>query len=652
MRTRLLVFCLALALILIAAQGSAGLWTGWEWLNPRPTGNDLQAVAVSDALIVAVGHHGTILVSEDGEDWEIVHGGWGLSLQDVIWTGEMFVAVGGRPNPDVYWCDLYHNDIVHGVILTSPDGRHWSEAFSPRWVVFHQVLFDGEQIVAVGYPGTTAISQDGVDWLEFTWPGYPMGEIFEVAWNGSIYVGIGNVEFDSMVDGRAYGSAVFFSEDAVTWNRVSPGDFESPSWGSVVWDGQQFSVFGFLAVLRSPDGIVWTETTTNLRGYLIEVIWTGVEYLAVGTDLEFSYSDIGGKIARSSDGQTWTMTEVLPCPFGLKDVVVFNGGAVVVGEYGSIVFSPDGEDPWTVVTSREHDLQPWAGVVRLGVAEGVLVAATSSMDLGLFLRSEDGRDWELVAEGPYRWNGIEIIEETFWAFASDARFATSQDGRTWDMRSTGNGNSWVATDIWDVATDGKVILLVGDNDWAGYGRARVEVSTDGHDWDAIDIDGARWIRSVVWSGSRFVAVGTDAVLRSEDGYQWEIELLQSDSDIGLTEIATNGSVLVAVGYEGHEGLVLISDDDGMTWQENRVERGVNSVTWTGEVFVAVGGGLIHTSRDGMRWFTSEFGVGGALGFVEGLGEEIFLSGNYGRIVKAKLMNFVPPREFESDPILD
>ena len=54
----------------------------------------LESVVAGDPGVVAVGDYGSILFSPEGISWTAVDSGTTAYLNDVVWTGEAFFAVG------------------------------------------------------------------------------------------------------------------------------------------------------------------------------------------------------------------------------------------------------------------------------------------------------------------------------------------------------------------------------------------------------------------------------------------------------------------------------------------------------------------------------------------------------------------------------
>ncbi|WP_196160712.1 fibronectin type III domain-containing protein [Reinekea sp. G2M2-21] len=136
-------------------------------------------------------------------------------------------------------------------------------------------------------------------------------------------------------------------------------------------------------------------------------------------------------------------------------------------------------------------------------------------------------------------------------------------------------------------------------------------STDGQNWSLQHAGiGGYELTDVVWTGTRFVAIGTDnassnakaIVLSSSDGVDWQAShgVLAGSP----RSIAWNGSELLTVGYK----LAARSDDEGDTWTPITSMNGANvstayftSVIWDGSQFVLAELGVVVTSSDLTNW---------------------------------------------------
>ncbi|MEN8164355.1 MAG: hypothetical protein ABFS37_09510, partial [Acidobacteriota bacterium] len=394
------------------------------------------------------------------------------------------------------------------------------------------------------------------------------------------------------------------------------------SLNAVVWDSECFLAFGGNPwVYSSPDGVIWRLMATDLDEAMIAVIWTGEEYAGGGW---------GGQVALSNDGQSWSVETIFSDLNLLYDIVRFQGRYIVVGMDGAMAVSSDNGSEWTAVTSWE--IGPEFFINNISYADGVFVAVAS---IGRIFRSLDGLEWQPVAEFQPSLYSIQRFDDAFWVVGSDRLIAHSDEGQSWNIR-----NSEPGAEYEDIVGNDEVIVAVGNRTG---GPAVVANSTDGFAWTEIDIDGSDSLRisSVTWSGTRFVGVGSQgAVFRSDDGYQWSFETL--GSLLSLRRVVSNGSVLVAVGNEWSSGgVILVSQDDGVTWQTTYVDNRVEDVIWTGKLFVTVGD-RIWSSRDGYHWTSEPVGFAVFPECVTGTEDGIIMAGHDGLIMRAKRGPFDPP----------
>lgn len=104
------------------------------------------SLAFGNGVFVAGGMHGLRAVSEDGETWhDVVHGEVGEHLNEIVFTGREFVALGVE------------------VVYRSPDGIRWEK--SPTEVRAARGCYGGGIFLASNMRGTQAYrSEDGVRW--------------------------------------------------------------------------------------------------------------------------------------------------------------------------------------------------------------------------------------------------------------------------------------------------------------------------------------------------------------------------------------------------------------------------------------------------------------------------------------------------------
>lgn len=119
--------------------------------------------------VVVGGDHGLLLTSTNGSEWTVGDPGTMEWLMDVEWNGSRLVAVG-----------------LQGTIITSIDGISWSTVASGTTSYLSTVLWNGERFIAVGEYGTIVTSPDGLNW---TVQQSVTGEVLMcLAWSGNLLV--------------------------------------------------------------------------------------------------------------------------------------------------------------------------------------------------------------------------------------------------------------------------------------------------------------------------------------------------------------------------------------------------------------------------------------------------------------------------------
>ncbi len=291
---------------------TADFHPGTSWMQRESGSTDfLYSVDRSDSRFVAVGYSGTILASSDGIGWDSVSSEVDKTLLDVLWTGEQFIAVGIN------------------VIASSPDGMSWTEikridATGGFWL--EGVAYSGEKLVAVDSRAGRVLSSidDGESWIEEY--GTVSGRVFwEITWSGSMFVAVGAINYSAMVA---------TSVDGIEWSYADlgiEGDLFDVTWtGSqlVAVGGETLPVDG-AAVVTSPDGVTWTERHTGTINPLYAVWSAGSTIIAVGYE---------GTILTSEDGIDWT-ERTSGTQNTLWGMTSSEKRVVVVGAYGAILTS-------------------------------------------------------------------------------------------------------------------------------------------------------------------------------------------------------------------------------------------------------------------------------------------------------------------------
>jgi hypothetical protein len=294
-----------------------------------------------------------------------------------------------------------------GTILSSPDGKSWSDGQTGSLGFLEAVTYANGKYVTVGsaVDGSSVIksSTDGVTWIDQ--PSPSTGGLFFVTYGGGQFVALGNDlicssdgahwtkcvsaaagQFRSiaMVDGLAIavgdGGAIVRSKDGVNW--IEQPSASTNSLGSIVYGNGEFVVVGdsgFIATSR--DGVSWvlqqsgtaesliriaygdgrfvaashrgtvvTSTdgvnwTQGSRLWVNDLLFAKGQFVAIGNDCCGGWSPIG----TSSDGLNWTVRSPVTANY-LRGICYGDNQFFVVGDYGTILQS----DPWiTLAISHE-----------------------------------------------------------------------------------------------------------------------------------------------------------------------------------------------------------------------------------------------------------------------------------------------------------
>jgi len=516
-------------------------------------GADMRDVAWNGGRYVAIGTGGTLLYSEDGQNWTEQFTGEsadGSQLNGIIWDGSRFIAVGN-------------------IILTSGDGKVWSKVPDVKGYILTDVCSGSDKLVAVGYiPDPTGDipvvleSENATDWKENKLVDIK-GRLESVAWNGSIYAAAGTEGVITSGNGRDWASPR---------NVVWRGNRESNDVNlyDIAWSGNRFVAVGD-AMLISNNGDTWTEQYIESDFKARVIVWNGNRFIALGYP---------GKTYASHDGSDW---KKLPgSAYGIINSAVWDGGKyLAVGQECAIYTSVDGEN-WDgargLTGSRLNDIV-WTG------SRYIAVGAFGS---GNILVSPDGSEWSVynmessgggIADADFTgiaWNGRKAAVVGY-----DGAIFTSGDGEAWARQQ-----SRTDSNLNGIAWNGKAFVAVGDD-------GTLISSEDGENWAGRASGTGADISGIVWDGEKFVAVGNGVILQSADGVKWTRKTVNG----WLYDIEWNGRELLAAGEN-----VYVSAD-GVNWSEVKSPGEIlRTVEWGKDFYIAAGyNGSVFASSNGTDW---------------------------------------------------
>jgi hypothetical protein len=512
--------------------------------NPCPTCERLTAITYGNGRFVAVGYKGMIITSQNGVNWSMASNS-GRNLNSVAWGNGLFVTVGDS-------CGT----------MTSMDGINWTPyTLLPMGPCSTSALrcatYGNNQFIvagstydrrsgAMGNYSVVFTSADGIAWKER--PADQSIPLNALTYGNSTFVGVG-------------GNRALVSSDGIKWApysvELSTDAAFATSLETVMWGGNQFVALGMGGGLYlSPNGEKWTKQDARIGDAdLVGAIWQDNHYTIIGNKNNWPDPDTI-KIARSSDGKSWTSF------FG-----------------------------WTSPLSA-------TSVTALSYGTGAYIAIGTN---GLIASSIDGINWKNRSSIT-----TEILNDVCWnsgQFVAVGRSGTvlsSMDGIGWNLGSSGTTNDLRA-------------IACGNNRFVAIGAGGVICgSASGADWTPASSPTPNDLSGIVWGNGRFVAVGEKKiVLSSVDGKKWEISLPSVDTMRAAiqTSVAYGKYGFVTVNSFGE----MFTSADGLTWKIGNAARNGNyrGVAWGADKYVVIGQrccpdtAFFLTSPDGQVWASAQ-----------------------------------------------
>jgi hypothetical protein len=371
---------------------------------------------------------------------------------------------------------------------------------------------------STGSPSTIATSYDGNRWTAQSSTG-PFTNGNDVAYNGSIWVAVG---FANKNANNTYNS-ILSSTDGINWTARPTN---APSLKSIAWNGSIFVVVGNSTtagiIFTSSDGISWTEITPPVTTNLTSVVWTGKKFIAAGVG--------SSSFCSSVDGRTWSVitldtTSTTLVGSSIISKLASNGNARLIAgrnnqgsSINTILYSDNEGVTWTpatwtnsqfillsftksgnnvtttVSTTAINEVNTGATSITITAGSGTAPAAGN---LGTFTISSfvvgSATITYVNASGSTQ-TGISANLQL-----NDNILNGSTDGIAW------NGHGWIAVGS-QVSTT----------------RRTIATSPDGVTWTVLKNSIFTKGRGIEWNGNSWIACGegTNTIATSLDGTTW------------------------------------------------------------------------------------------------------------------------------------
>ena len=278
---------------------------------------------------------------------------------------------------------------------------------------------------------------------------------------------------------------------------------------------------------------IWTAQNSGAPSSLSGVAFGGGKFVVVGD---------AGTILTSPDGENWT-AQASGTTKNLRGIAFGNGTYIAVGDEGTGLSSPDG----VVWTGRSLRTQKFLSGATFG--NGRFVAVGGS---GTIRYSTDGLSWQLgINNSNTFFQNVTFGDGRYVAVGSSGGIVYSGDGQSWNS-----------------ATSGTSSYLTGISYSNGTYTAKGQFgtllsSTDANTWNSQTAGTPAWLRSSASNGSHTVAVGADGtIIDSADGTAWNTQTSGVSAD--LNAIAYGAGRYVVVGASTgtpQQGVILTSPDD-------------------------------------------------------------------------------------------
>ena len=427
-------------------------------------------------------------------------------------------------------------------------------------------------------------ASNDIDWV---WANpYPIGnELTSITYGNGMFVATGD-------DG-----AILTSIDGETWDIQNSGT--SNYLDGAAWLDNQFWCVGSGVMLNSADGVNWSNPNTGMSFTGRNISYNGSRYV-IPSSSSIRYSD--------DNGATWNLINlgvILGWPeYRMMYDIVWDGSQfVVVGDYGTVVTSPDGIN-WTEQTSTIN-----AHLKAIAYDGSAFVAIGNG---GAIITSLDGTSWIQRTSG----TSSQLLDITWGGSQFVAVGNPSSAGENICVLTSLDSISWTKHDD-DFRASFAGVAYDGSSKYAavGFGGA-IAISNDGTEWNKISEGTIQNLYDVTWNGSQYVVVGMHGtIVTSSDGVNWTDYSLTMANIGNLTLIPDLKAVawgidrFVAVG-----NWIIVTSPDGASWTAQWASPVINfrDVIWAGEplnLFVAAGpGNKVSTSADGVTWTEQSIGL--------------------------------------------
>lgn len=495
MKTLVILMCIIIGL-LVPAWGQS-----WEWLNPYPTGLEINQVYFLNANVgFVLGQGGTLLRSEDGGDtWEQANAATDVYFFKMIFPEASYGWVIGR--------DYYYSG--SRVFATTDGGMTWFEQFLPSTYGTATDIFflDTQHGWVVGEYGLIFRTTDGGNsWIDKSITG---GD------NPNFY----SVHFNTTSEGMALGRSGYnyrflvaqTNDGGDSWNMQTSG------LQNTIWDADQLENSTFIGVgdqglvLKTADaGQTWSFPMGLPSGSLLAVdFYDPLLGMAVGEEANM--------IKTSDGGATWSQVlsgfsiPLRSVQFISEDTIYSGGSGYYYPNTGlGILVSSDGGNIWTNKARFIDQSFSIQGLCFSSAQKGWVAG-----DNYIYGTTDGGYSWNLL-----RFNNSEYIRDMV-SIDSLTVFAVGEhSGQALVLKTTNGGSTWQTQTYSNFYSLNRVSFPNADTGYAvGDNGACLKTTNGGLSWSALNTGTTNYYIDVEFATADmgWICGGDNQVRKTTDG---------------------------------------------------------------------------------------------------------------------------------------
>jgi len=559
-RILLLIVLLTLPLSVVRTQQ-----TSWQWVNPLPQGNLLNAVyTISAETAVAVGEVGTILRTTDGGvTWQVEHSVAGIQDQ--------FLAVSFVSGSTGWVVGEYGQ-----IIKTTDGGATWAAQYVSASQDLFAVNFISPSVGWVaGSAGTILKTIDGgATWLAET--SHTTSTIFGLLFKSSTLgwaVGTG-------------GTILQTTNGGSTWTKLTTGSSQTLYSIAFPTASLGYAVGSFGTILRTVNGgASWAPSTspTDLTLY-------GIQFVNATTG--WAAGSYGVVLKTTNAGTDWFIQST-PTFNDLYGVGFAPGSSVgfAVGDYGTMVKTTDGTNWTSITTGVKYELY---GIYFSSPLRGYAVG-----DLGtIAVTSDGGKTWTKQTTGTFKpLFGVYFLTDLLgWAVGDSATI----------LRTTNGGINWVEQNSHTDPSLYSVYFATTTAGWAVGDFGTILGTTNGGlTWLAETSHVTETLVRVKFANSiTGWAIGySGRILKTTNGgLTWTPQVSGTLSTLNALDVINQNTVVAA----GDIGAIIVTTNGGSTWtpRTSNADENLFGITFfNSQLGWAAGdeGYIVSTYDGGITW---------------------------------------------------